>query len=598
MNVVMIDGGIRTSHPCLQDIDITQYHNINGSWIPAKEIKEETGHGTAIANILASHMDGKIRLINFCVFNKELKASVELLVSALEYIYYNIDTDIINLSLGSLFDNERLYHICKKLSEKNVILVAGFDNNGAVSFPAAYDCVLSVDTSFKCLHKNDFVFVENSIVNLRAMGGNQRVAWDYPDYIITSGTSFAAAHATREIISACKGRDLACVSEHFKKHARYIYHNPVDQENKFNKELFDISRAALFPFSKEIQSLLNFSDMLNFNIEGVYDIKYSGHVGLSFVSLDEAKTFIIKNLDSCPWNEIDTFILGHIMDFDSTVRTWMIDKVIPNCIQNKVNLFCLDFQIYMEYKEQFAAESLKIYTPYIDESKQNKFGKLYKIERPVLSVFGTSSEQGKFTLQLQLRKNFFNHHYNLGQLGTEPTSQLFGMDDCFPFGYNSPLRNGNTDNFEYVEIVNSMLHRIDCKEPDIIMTGCQSNITPILYSNLRNITLDQINFLMGVNPDAVVLCVNPYDHFNYIQRSIQTIEGLSYAKVLAIALYPFTFENNWAILKGKKCKLSEEQLLATRKKLENRFGLPVYEIGNSEDIECLFKRCIDYFTKK
>ena len=286
------------------------------------------------------------------------------------------------------------------------------------------------------------------------------------------------------------------------------------------------------------------------------------------------------------------------MDFDSTVRTWMIDKVIPNCIQNKVNLFCLDFQIYMEYKEQFAAESVKIYTPYIDESKQNKFGKLYKIERPVLSVFGTSSEQGKFTLQLQLRKNFFNHHYNLGQLGTEPTSQLFGMDDCFPFGYNSPLRNGNTDNFEYVEIVNSMLHRIDCKEPDIIMTGCQSNITPILYSNLRNITLDQINFLMGVNPDAVVLCVNPYDHFNYIQRSIQTIEGLSYAKVLAITLYPFTFENNWAILKGKKCKLSEEQLLATRKKLENRFGLPVYEIGNSEDIECLFKRCIDYFTKK
>ena len=122
--------------------------------------------------------------------------------------------------------------------------------------------------------------------------------------------------------------------EHFKKHARYIYHKPVDRENKFNKELFDISRAALFPFSKEIQSLLNFSDMLKCNIEGVYDIKYSGHVGLSFVSLDEAKTFIIKNLDSCPWNEIDTFILGHIMDFDSTVRTWMIDKVIPNCIQS------------------------------------------------------------------------------------------------------------------------------------------------------------------------------------------------------------------------------------------------------------------------
>lgn len=115
---------------------------------------------------------------------------------------------------------------------------------------------------------------------------------------------------------------------------------------------------------------------------------------------------------------------------------------------------------------------------------------------------------------------------------------------------------------------------------------------------MRNITLDQIAFLIGINPDAVVLCVNPYDHFDYIQRSIQTIEGLSYAKVIAIALYPFTFESNWAILKGKRCKLSEEQVFAVRKKLENRFNLPVYEIGNSEDTKCLFKRCIDYFTKK
>lgn len=598
MNVVMIDGGIRTNHPGLQSIDITQYHNTNGNWTVAKEIREETGHGTAIANILASHMDKKIRLINFCVFNKELKTSVELLVSALEYIYCNIDTAIINLSLGSLFDNERLRCICKKISEKGVILVAGFDNNGAVSFPAAYDCVLSVDTSFRCLHKNDFVYVENSIVNLRAMGGNQRVAWNNPDYIITSGTSFATAHVTREIISECIGENLACVLEHFKKNARYIYYNPIDHENRFSKELFDISRAALFPFSKEIQSLLNFSDMLEFNIAGVYDIKYSGHVGLTFVSLNQAKTFEIENFDSCKWGEIDTFILGHVMDFNSAIRTQIIEKVISNCIQNKVNLFCLDFQIYIEYKEQFAAENIKIYTPYIDELKKNKFGKLYKIERPVLSVFGTSSAQGKFTLQLQLRQTFLDHNYNLGQLGTEPTARLFGMNDCFPFGYNSPLRNGNVDNFEYIEIVNSMLHKIDSTAPDIIMTGCQSNIAPILYSNLRNITLDQIAFLIGINPDAVVLCVNPYDHFDYIQRSIQTIEGLSYAKVIAIALYPFTFESNWAILKGKRCKLSEEQVFAVRKKLENRFNLPVYEIGNSEDTKCLFKRCIDYFTKK
>ena len=597
MNVVMIDGGIRTNHPGLQNVDITQYCNVNGNWVPTEDI-QVSGHGTAIASILTSQINAPITLINFCVFDEELKTSIEKLISALEYICHNINANIINLSLGSLVDNERLYQVCKVLSEKNVILVAGFDNNGAISFPASYDCVLGVDTSFKCIHKNDFVFVENSIVNLRAMGGNQRVAWDYPDYIITSGTSLAVAHVTREIIKECMGKNLACVLKHFNENARYVYSNKVEQAEEFINKLFDISNASLFPFSKEIKSLLNFSDALDFNIEGVYDVKYSGHVGLPFVCLNATQTYIIKNLDDCPWNEIDTFILGHIMDLVPALQKQIADVVISNCIRYKVNLFCLDFQIYMEYEKQFALENLKIYTPDISKSKQNKFGKLYKIERPVLSVFGTSSKQGKFTLQLQLRKKFLENHYNLGQLGTEPTSQLFGMDACFPFGYNSPLRNSNIDNYEYIEIVNSMLHKIDCKGPDIILTGCQSNITPINYSNLRNITLEQIDFLVGVNPDAVVLCVNPYDHYNYIRRSIQTIEGLSHAKVLAIALYPFTFENNWAILKGKKCKLTDEQLSVIMSKLGKRFSLPIYEIGKSEDMDDLFKLCINYFTKE
>lgn len=68
------------------------------------------------------------------------------------------------------------------------------------------------------------------------------------------------------------------------------------------------------------------------------------------------------------------------------------------------------------------------------------FGKLYRNPKPVLGVFGTSSRQGKFTLQLILRKHFTELGYVIGQIGTEPTAALFEMDADFHFGYNT-----NTD---------------------------------------------------------------------------------------------------------------------------------------------------------
>lgn len=595
MNLVMIDGAIRQDHRCFQNNAVIQYGYRDGTWRIEKGI-EGTGHGTAVANILFSNASRPFTLINFCVFDDNLRTTTEKLISALEFIDRYVDTPVINLSLGTICDDARLYAICKKLFDKNVILVAGFDNNGTISFPAAYDFVLGVDTSFKCLHKRDFVYVEDSIVNIRAMGGNQRVAWKDPEYILSAGTSFAAAHVTHEIVNHCPEWRYPQILSYFKENAQYVYESNHHSQKVAAEEPLAISHAALLPFSKEMQSLLHFKDLLTFHIDGIYDVKYSGNIGLRFQTLNHAETWEIKSLELCDWEAIDTVILGHILDMNPVVQEHILHTVIPNCIKYRVNIFCLDYQIYKSYEEEFHRHHLSISTPYVHAARQNKFGKLYHIHRPVLSVLGTSSQQGKFTLQLLLRKMFMEKKYQIGQLGTEPTSLLFGMDACFPFGYNSPLKEENVDPYQYIELVNAMLHEIDQKEPDIILTGCQSNIAPILFNNLRNMTVDQMNFLMGVNPDAAILCVNPYDHFDYIHRSVKTIEGLSRAKVLAAALYPFTYENNWAIFKGKKQRLSDEQIVQTKKVLEEKIGLPVFVIGHESDTARLFDLCIGYFS--
>lgn len=51
-----------------------------------------------------------------------------------------------------------------------------------------------------------------------------------------------------------------------------------------------------------------------------------------------------------------------------------------------------------------------------------------KTSKPIVAICGTSSKQGKFHIQLELRKRFQSNGYKLFQTSTEPTGYLFGMD--------------------------------------------------------------------------------------------------------------------------------------------------------------------------
>ena len=44
----------------------------------------------------------------------------------------------------------RLYEVCRKLDEAGFILISAFDNDGAFSYPAVFDCVIGVISGDKC----------------------------------------------------------------------------------------------------------------------------------------------------------------------------------------------------------------------------------------------------------------------------------------------------------------------------------------------------------------------------------------------------------------------------------------------------------------
>lgn len=67
----------------------------------------------------------------------------------------------------------------------------------------------------------------------------------------------------------------------------------------------------------------------------------------------------------------------------------------------------MGIQVYSldDYSDIFGKNSL-YFSPGlhdVNDFRTLPFGKLYKFSKPVVGVFGTSSKQGKFTLQLYMR---------------------------------------------------------------------------------------------------------------------------------------------------------------------------------------------------
>ena len=122
----------------------------------------------------------------------------------------------------------------------------------------------------------------------------------------------------------------------------------------------------------------------------------------------QAREYIIKNIAELDYDSFDTFILGHTYDLSTANFKFNIGTLIDNLVKHNKQIYSFDDLSYI-YPELHIDESHhNIYSPkvFFDTSKYIPFGKLYNYSKPILGVWGTSSKQGKFSLQLILRDYF------------------------------------------------------------------------------------------------------------------------------------------------------------------------------------------------
>lgn len=560
----------------------------NGDITIENDATDQIGHGTAILSIISRYCTN-ISVFIIKVFYDELTCDEKVLIRAIEYVYQNIQCDIINISCGIslLIDKVSLENLCYKLSKRNTMIVSAFDNNGSISYPAAFSSVIGVDSDPICKKHSDLVCVQNSIIDVFGFGGTQRVSWLDPRYIFVSGASYACAHVTSILCNSDSNNKIDAMSFLSKEAQNNLILNKQIDLNDYS---FHISSAAVILFNKEIHSIAKFKSLLSFDLFGIYDYAKLGNVNRKISSYLTDEIITIQDIKNLPWDgNFDTIIIGHIGKISDILNRDLLKEIIQNCI--KYNKKIYSFDSLEEYRSIFK-NKIEVYWPKISSSVENNFGKMYTISKPVLGIFGTSASQGKFTLQLYLRKIFIDNGYNIGQIGTEPSSMLFGMDDIVHFGYNSDYK---PNGFDFVKSLNEKLNKIQSKDVDIIIVGSQSNTVPYAILNEKYLTIPQIEFLFGVNPDRVILCINPHDDIIYVKRTICAIESLADCKVISLVMYPLGYTDMWSFGGAKKL-LSDSFIKEKKLYFYRETNLPCFILGEDEEMNSLFDTIINNFS--
>ena len=584
-DIIIIDSGVNLEHPAFNK-DLIEGFSVffdKGAIGFNSDFQDKYGHGSAVYGIIRKRLP-KAKILNIKLFEEynSVVASEELIL-LLNYIYENFSCKIINLSLGlRVCENiQALYNISKKFEEKETLIISAFDNEGYFSYPAGFDCVIGIDSDATIKSSKEYFWLGNSATNIQTYGATQKLPWVEPLYNYLGGNSMACAHASAIVFEALiNSENINEAKNYLRKNAAQIKVFPAPESDEIP---FEIKRAALFPFNKEMRALIRFRELLSFEISEVYDVKYSGRVGAScykLINFNKPENFedlIIKNFELIDFSEIDAIIIGHLDELNALVFDDVRKRILENAFLNNINIYSFDdLDVYK------SRSGSNFFYPSVKQEHYNyaQLEKLYCINKPVVGIFGTSSRQGKYTLLISLKQELEKNDYTVGCVSTEPNGHLFNIK-CMPIGYNAEI---NVNEHQFIHILNNKIHELSEKS-EIILAAGQANSIPICDSLLEAIPVKQHQFVLGLQPDIILLCVNYFDDVNYIKNTIKYLEGSTKSQVIALVASPFANQvDNRRASKSDKSSLD----------FENNFKIPCYDLEDKNTVKALHGLIINY----
>ncbi len=565
MRLVVIDTGVSSDVNFeKKNVGIRIVQETNGFRID-KEYIDEIGHGTSVVDIIRQYATTEVEIYAIKLYDKEEYIDIKKLVFALNYVVENVICDVVQISSGVLISSPELYEVIRKLIKKNVLVVAAFDNDGGISYPAAYEEVLGVDLNLECKDKEKYEVLEDDVVDVRVGCGYYRTIDNKGKHVILEGASFANSYIVAMIANSVttdfskkavkKSLGIVSVKEKRKKGLAISFSYDDFSQN--------VKKVVVFPFNKEIHSIARYENELAFSSCSYYDIKHKFIVGkkISQILHGVENDHIINDIDSLDWTgDFDMFICGHVLELEKLTGKKYRAMIYKMCKKHNKKLYCFDNMADIIPKHEYGR---RVYFPYFDlnDVPANRYGKLRKPGIPVVAIIGTSSRQGKYTIQLSLKKGLEEKGVNVGFLSTEPTGYLLGASQMLPFGYDASCYLGN----KLTNVLNELVWNIEKLNKEIVITGCQSGTLHYDTLNDKMLTYNQFCFLIGINPDGLVLCVNEFDDVEYVKNTISYARAITGAEIIMVVI---SGVNNPRLERNPELELYFEKIGVAYRRLE------------------------------
>jgi uncharacterized NAD-dependent epimerase/dehydratase family protein len=330
---------------------------------------------------------------------------------------------------------------------------------------------------------------------------------------------------------------------------------------------------------------VRFRDLAPFSIVQVMDILGSGQIGRDAgEALNLAPAGLpITNRNFASLDHADGLILGHLDLLMKLRGPEIAEALLVDALRRKLHLYSLDpldqFPALSREAENcglvWRSPKLDLHPALIAEAVTAQD---LPVDVPVLGVFGTRSRQGKFTTQMELRRQLEHEGYRIGHLATEPQAKLLRGDALFPMGYGTPITLDLRYWIPYIRL--QLLAICQHQRPDMVIVGSQSGSFPRdPHLRSRFLCLNSLHFLYGARPDAVILCVEQEPdaaEAEYTKQTISAIRFLGKARVIALSFSGLlSARGPSARLRTSRFMDEEESFIAARR-LSELYGLPTF----------------------
>lgn len=608
LRIAIVDSGIDRDAIVRATI-VAEYESVTG--------QDVSGHGTACAGIISSYVKSAT-LLDFRLFDSTLACRGQDLVEAIGRCVA-ASADVVNLSLGTtdVAAERALRDACAKAVASGTIIVAAEHNLGLESYPASFPEVIGV-TGGRIHQPGGYYYRPGEPIECVARGDEQRLCWVGGKHVFLAGNSFAAPHITGIIarwLEEEPGMTLPEVRQKLRenaipepeasrKRARVSFSAPSPPPSD---DLGWIRKAVLYPMNKEMHAMIRFPDLLPFKVVGAADHVGKGLVGKDAgeaVGVEKAGFDILPRIDALLDLGADTLVLGYVDQLGRIQEKDLVGECVGLALDHGLNVFSflpVRPEQYGGLHDRAKEKGLRIAYPDVTVEEANhalQYPNQYpQVDVPVVAVLGTSSQQGKFTLQLALRRRLKALGYRVGQLGTEHHSRLFGMDAAFPIGHASPARLPIRYHIPYLDFTMRRIN--DTADPDLTLVGSQSGTIPFDIIEHSTHSVTSVPFLLGTKPDACVLVVNSIDPEDYVQDTIDAIRSVAKCKTLAIAMSDKAKHVRSAYGRSLVTPepMSTEAVGQHLARLRDRFGLPAFCISRTYDTERLTDTVLEYFAE-